>query len=118
MPFMVLGSVDAPEDWTLAKQRVRPEDGALVRRWTRSCYDRVAQLEHTQDRYEVLRGDNVVVSELHSRSPATRWYTRAQAAALYRDGGSSTVRAVSGFTDQRPPAADDRLFTVFGHRPG
>lgn len=44
MPFMLLYTGESPgpivgEDWKLIRERVRPEDGALVRRWSRSTYD-------------------------------------------------------------------------------
>jgi ubiquinone/menaquinone biosynthesis C-methylase UbiE len=55
MPFMIIYEGPATsgvvsEDWHLAGERVRPDDGALVRRWSRSTYDLAQQLEHTEDR--------------------------------------------------------------------
>src|SRR5919199_2431796 len=75
MPFMLpeigqaTGDVVA-EDWRIAGERPRPEDGALVRRWSRSTYDMAHQLEHTEDCYEVIRDGEVIASEHHARSPA------------------------------------------------
>lgn len=120
MPFMILGPREAGgeagfEDWRLL-ERVRPEDGALVRRRSRSRYDLAAQLEHTEDRYEVLRDDTLIASEHHARSPATRWYTQEQAIALYQRAGLVNIRLLSRFSHQ--PASDqDTLFTVLGTRP-
>jgi len=121
MPFMMLWRGEPPEDgawskWYVAGQRERPEDRALVRRWQRAKYDTAAQLEHTEDRYEVLAGDEIIETEEHRRSPAARWYTQAQAAALYADAGFVDVRVTEGFTHE-PATADARVFTVFGHRP-
>jgi ubiquinone/menaquinone biosynthesis C-methylase UbiE len=124
MPFMVLwtGSalVDSVEvvegEWKQVAERARPEDGALVRRWSRSTYDLAGQLEHSEDRYEVRRGDEVIAYEEHRRSPATRWYTQEQATTLYRQAGFDDVRLVSGFTWQ-PAKPDDTLFCVMGMRP-
>ena len=121
MPFMVLGA--RPDDdeggegtWKLVAAKTRPEDGAVVRRWSRSTFDRERQLEHTEDRYEVLRDGQVVASEHHSRSPATRWYEQAQARGLYEAAGFVDVRLVHGFTFE-PAAPDDTLFCVLGAKP-
>jgi SAM-dependent methyltransferase len=121
MPFMILGPPEAAEeagseDWRLVVERVRPEDGALVRRWSRSRYDLVAQLEHTEDRYEVRRDDTLIASELHARSPATRWYTQEQARALYHQAGLVNVHLLSRFSHQ-PASDEDTLFTILGTRP-
>ena len=121
MPFMLIGprgseGATAVEDWQLVRERVRPEDGGLVRHWSRSRYDLAAQLEHTEERYEVVRDGVLVASEQHARSPATRWYTQDQAAALYRQAGCVDLRLLSGFTFQ-PATARDTLFTILGTRP-
>jgi hypothetical protein len=105
------------EEWQLASEAVRPEDGVLVRHWARSRYDLVAQLEHTEDRYELWRGDTLPSSEYHARSPATRWYTQAQARALYAAAGFTEIRLLSKFS-QQPATAEDTLFTIVGTRPG
>jgi hypothetical protein len=62
----------------MVAEQVRPADGAVVRRWSRSRYEPARQLEHTEDRYEVVRGGEVIAAEMHRRSPATRAYTHAQ----------------------------------------
>ena len=121
MPFMVLwpgpadGTVVA-EEWRIVGERVRAEDGILVRRWSRSTFDLAAQLEHTQDRYELLRDGMVVASEEFSRSPATRGYTQQQAVDLYRAAGFTNIHLVREFTRQ-PAGPDDTIFSVFGTRP-
>ena len=102
--------------WQLApRQAIRPDDGLLVRRWSRSCYDPATRLEHTADRYELLRDGEVVEAELHERSPATRSYGQDEialvpAARLRRRAGPArplveTARRI------------DTLFTVVGTRP-
>jgi hypothetical protein len=73
-------------------------------------------LEHTEDRFEVLRDGVVIQSEDHARSPATRWYSQQQAIDLYRAAGFTDVHALHAFT-REPAAADDNLFTVLGTRP-
>ena len=79
MSFMILWRPGDPQqtDWKLAVERVRPEDGAVVRRRSRAWYDVERQIEHSEDRYEVLVNGVLVASEHHRRSPATRWYTTA-----------------------------------------
>lgn len=120
MPFMILytGEDDqpvAPEDWWLMVEKENPADGALVQRWIRYRYDIDNQLEHTEDRYDVLREGKVIASQYHARSPATRWYSQEQAAELYRQAGFTDIRLTSGFT-QEPALEGDTLFCVFGIR--
>jgi hypothetical protein len=58
----------------------------------------------------------VVGAEAHARSPATRWYTQAQAVALLREAGFAGVRLTSGFT-QEPMRPEGPLFCAFATRP-
>ena len=119
-PFMVLWPGDPPEDdvwtpWYRAGQRERPEDGALVRRVQRAKFDMATRLEHTEDRYEVIVRGEIVQTEEHRRSPATRWYTQDQARALFLTAGFEDVRVLEGFTKE-PAGADARIFTLIGRR--
>src|SRR5207248_1305085 len=74
MPFMLLWREGDPLEtgWSHRPGKVRPEDGAVVRRWTHAWYEPAAQLEHTEVRYEVSRDGAVLAAEEHRRSPATR----------------------------------------------
>ena len=120
MPFMVLWRGATPADgvwttWYKTGERERPGDAAVVRRWQRARYHLREQLEDTEDRYEVLVGGQVVQTELHDRSPATRWYTQAQSLALCANAGFGDVCAARDFTfDPATPA--DRIWSVFGTR--
>jgi len=119
MPFMALYTGESQadevtEEWT--HEVIRPADGALIRRWSRSRVDRINNLEHTEDRYDVIVNDRVIASETHSRSPATRGYTQAEAINLYWDSGFVDIRVTSEFT-QEPITAEDTLFCVWGSRP-
>lgn len=121
MPFMRLWPGRTPEhnrwsDWLPSGEAVRPADGAIVRRLQRFRFDLEEQLEHSEDRYEVLVDGAVVQEELHVNSPATRWYTQEQSLDVYREAGFDDLRAVSGFTEA-PAVADDRIWCVFGRRP-
>jgi ubiquinone/menaquinone biosynthesis C-methylase UbiE len=121
IPFMLLGPVgdnagDGKDDWWLVQEAVRPEDGATIRRWANATYDVTNQLEHTQDRYDVILGDEFIEAEYQNRSDATRWYTQQQAADLFRAAGFADVHLVSAFTVQ-PATAADPIFSGFGTRP-
>ena len=87
-----------------------------IRRWSRSTLDLAQQLESTEDRYEVLRGGVVVATEMHVRSPATRWYTQQQALRLYEEAGFTGVRVFKDFS-QEGASPEDTLFSILGTRP-
>jgi hypothetical protein len=126
MPFMVLDDHEdelippSPDglvrtEWTISAEAVRPEDGLLVRRWSRSTFDNAQKLEHTEDRYELLRDGEVIATEHHSRSPATRWYSQPEAVALYQVAGFNDIRVTRWFNEE-PASGDEGLFCVFGTR--
>jgi hypothetical protein len=119
MPFMLLWDRSQPLEWDWHQngEKIRPGDGATVRRWSYSRFDPDTQLEHTQDRYEVIKDGTVIGTEHHSRSPATREYSQPQALELYHAAGFVEVHAFQGFTHQ-PAAAEDQIFTLAGKKPG
>ncbi len=102
-------------DWMKAGQKPRPEDGAMIRRSIRTRYDLENQLEHEENRYELLVEGEVIQTEEHSRIPAVRWYTQEQTVAAVERAGFSDVRLTSGFTDA-PATATDTTFCVLGTR--
>lgn len=108
-------SQDAGKGWHVVAEARRPQDGLLVRRWLNSTYDPETQLEHTQDRYELVKDGEVVASEAHRRSPATRGYSLRQILEMMKAAGFREVRAVSGISTE-PASADDSLFRVSGTR--
>ena len=100
--------------WFKVAERQRP-DGETIRRWIRTRYDHSAQLEHEENRYEVLRDDVVIETETHGRCPAVRWYSQDQARGLYEKCGFASVTLTSGFTFE--PASDaDTTFCILGRR--
>jgi SAM-dependent methyltransferase len=122
MPFMSKlwrGRTPPPQmqwtDWHKLGEAQRPEDGATIRRWIRTRYDHDRQLEHEENRYEVLRDGAVTLTERLGRSPCVRWYARSQAAALYERAGFTVVATTSGFTFD-PAAAADTTFCILGTR--
>jgi ubiquinone/menaquinone biosynthesis C-methylase UbiE len=121
MPFMVLSQADREQrrverDWKISAQATRPHDGAVVRRWERATLDLIAQLEYTEDRYEVVVAGRIVEAETQVRSRATRWYTQAQVLAMVTDAGFRDIYLVRGFTDE-PASASDAIFSVVARRP-
>ncbi len=118
MSIMALWREGAPleTDWTLRGEQARPEDGAVLRRWSRSRYEPEAQLEHTEDRYEVVRDGVVVAVEEHRRSPATRAYTHAQVRDLYDTVGFADVRLFREWGPE-PATADDPVVLAVGTKP-
>ncbi|MCX6046967.1 MAG: class I SAM-dependent methyltransferase [Chloroflexi bacterium] len=115
MSFMTLSTDgEGPFEWQ--KEVIRPNDGAIVRRWSRSRFDLVNQLEHTEDRYDVVVNGEVVASESLSRSPATRGYTQEQVVKLYEIAGFTNIRLYHGFSFE-PATAQDSLFPVLGTKP-
>jgi ubiquinone/menaquinone biosynthesis C-methylase UbiE len=103
-------------DWGTPRERVRSEDGVVVRRWTRARYDTAEKLEHTEDRYEISRDGVVLETEMHQRSPATRWYSHDELRALYREAGFVNVQLTREWSGV-PASADDRVVMVVGTRP-
>ncbi len=117
MPFMTIWQEGMPleKDWEPSGEQVRPEDGAVVRRWSRSRYDLLEQLEHTEDRYEVRLEGKVLAVEHHHRSPATRGYSQEQAIKLYQDAGFRDLQIYHEFSFE-PASPGDSIFTVVGTR--
>ena len=118
MPFMTLWQEGEPleKEWELTGEKIRPHDGAMVRRWSRSRFDPVEGCEHTQDRYEAEYGGKVIAAEEHQRSPATRSYTQGQALSLYHEAGFVDIQMYSGFTFE-PVQLTDKLFSIVGRTP-
>lgn len=119
MSFMLLSPREGAEPILTrdySREAVRPEDGALVRRSSQSTFDRTTSLEHTEDTYEVIVNGEVIASEHHSRSPATREYTQEQAVATYEQAGFTAIQVTSGFTFE-PATPTDAMFCVLWTRP-
>ena len=115
MPFMTLWKAGDPLEGEVTKEAMR-QDGALVRRTAWSRYDPVAELEETRDTYEVIMDGEVIDSETHIQSPATRSYSQQQALALYREAGFEDIQLYHEFTFE-PVKSEDTLFCVQGTRP-
>ena len=117
MPFMTLWHVNDPLESEFTREVIRPEDGATIRRWQYSRFDPDTNLEHTIDRYEIVHDGNLIASEEHQQSPATRSYSQQQATDLYREAGFDPIQAYHEFTFE-PVRPEDTTFCVLGFRPG
>jgi ubiquinone/menaquinone biosynthesis C-methylase UbiE len=117
MPFMTFWREGDPleTDWHIRQEATR-EDGTVVRKWSYSLFDPATQMEHTQERYELLRDGEVVSTEHHERSPATRSYTQSEAVELFETAGFIDLRLFHEFT-QEPVREEDRIFCVVGRTP-
>lgn len=115
MPFMILWEEGDPLEEESVQEATLPESGDLVRRVTRSRYDPLNQLEHTDTIFQVFKDGEMIAEERHLRSPATRWYTLEEVADLYHETGFNEIQAYSGFT-REPYKEGDELFTVVGIR--
>lgn len=122
MSFMLAYEGDPQEsgirnsEWELAGEEKRPANGTIVRRWTRSTIDFDQKLEHTDDRYEILKDGQVIEVEEYSRSPATRWYTQEESAELFYSAGFDQVQLFHEFS-QKPVRPDSRVWAVTARRP-
>ena len=116
MPFMTLWKEGEPLESEFTREVTRPEDGAIIRRWSYTRFDPDTDHEHTIDRYEIMHDGEVIASEEHRQSPATRSYTQEQATALYQDAGFQDIQGFHEFTfEQVKP--EDTLFCVLGFKP-
>jgi len=116
MPFMKIWNEGYDNSWRLTGEKVRPSDGAKVKRWSRNWFDPETQLESNEDRYEVIKDGVTVTTESHLRSPATREYSQHQAMDLFIGAGLVDLRMYKGFT-QLPASPEDEIITICGVRP-
>ena len=116
MPFMTLWKKGDPLESEVRREVIRPEDGATIRKWSHSRFDPNTGLEHTIDRYEVIRDGKVIQSEEHRQSPATRSYTQADAVALFAQAGFKEIKVFSEFTFE-PAKPEDTVFSIVGMKP-
>ena len=91
-------------------------DEVTYRRFARHTVTPETQCDHSETRYERWENGEKTHEELHKRSPATRWYTRHEAIALYREVGLTEIEAFHDFTFD-PASPDDTLFCLKGKRP-
>jgi ubiquinone/menaquinone biosynthesis C-methylase UbiE len=114
--IMTLWNDGAPLESKWEKTAVREADGVKFRRVARSRFDPASECEHTEDLYQKIIGDQVVMEELHQRSPATRSYSQSQVKELFESVGFENIQLFSEFTfDEVKP--EDNLFIIIGQKP-
>lgn len=116
MPFMTLWQQGDPLESEFTREVTRPEDGATVRRWSYTRFDPDTNFEHTIDRYEISLDGQVIASEEHRQSPATRSHTQRQTVALYEEAGFKDIEVFHEFTFE-PVKPEDTTFCVLGFKP-
>jgi SAM-dependent methyltransferase len=116
MPFMTLWKEGDPLESEHTSEVTRPQDSATIRRWSYARFDPHTDFEHTIDRYEIVQDGEVIVSEEHQQSPATRSYTQEQAIALYQEAGFQDIQVFHEFTFE-PGKPEDTLVSVLGFKP-
>lgn len=116
MPFMTLWRQGEQLENEFTREVVRPEDGTTIRRWQYARFDPDTNLEHTIDRYEIIREGSVVATEEHHQSPGTRSYTQHQAVKLYQEAGFKNIQIFHDFTFD-PVKPEDTIFCVLGFKP-
>jgi ubiquinone/menaquinone biosynthesis C-methylase UbiE len=116
MSLRVLDPNPVEVDWEIDSEVTRPSDGALVRRWFRCHYDVKNRLQHVEDRYEIIKDDQIVHSESYVSSPFLTWYKCSEALEYLRQAGFSDVHAHSDFKFE-PATDEDTNYIVLGKRP-
>ncbi len=114
--IMTLWQAGEPLETEHERTAIREMDGVKFRRVSRSRYDPEIECEHTEDLYQKIVDDHVVVEELHHRSPATRSYQQAQIKALFGKIGFANVQLLSEFTFNAVKT-EDTLFVIIGQKP-
>jgi ubiquinone/menaquinone biosynthesis C-methylase UbiE len=116
IPFMKVWKEGYDSSWRLTGEKIRQSDGATVKRWSRNWYDPTNRLEHNEDRYEVIKDGNIISTEHHLRSPATREYSQRDALELFIQAGFVDLRMYKGFTHEQA-SAEDEISTICGVKP-
>ena len=116
MSMRIMEASEIEIDWELEAEATRPSDGALVRRWFRCWYEPEKRLQHTEDRYEVLKDGQVIESESYLASPFLTWYSLDEALALMEEAGFVDARAHSDFKFEAA-TEEDTSFIVLAKKP-
>lgn len=102
-------------EWEIDSEAVRPSDGALVRKWFRCSFDAENSIQHTEDRYEIIKDGEIIHSETYISSPYVTWYKCSKAMEYLGQAGFSNVHAHSDFKLE-PATDEDTSHIVLGKR--
>jgi ubiquinone/menaquinone biosynthesis C-methylase UbiE len=100
----------SPSEWRFLVEKKRPEDGVIVRRSERARFDEESQLQHTENKYELLKEEEIIYTEIHRRSPATQHYSLAEIYSLLEDAGYTDVKAVVDASNKPASDSDGRFY--------
>ncbi len=112
-PFMTLWKEGDPLEGEFTKEATRPEDGATVRRTGWFRFTPETNMEETLDTWQIIKDGQVIESEVHKQTPATRSYKQQEAIALFEQVGFKDIQVFSGFTFE-PVKPTDVLFCILG----
>jgi ubiquinone/menaquinone biosynthesis C-methylase UbiE len=101
--------------WRLVFEKTRPEDGAIVRRWSHEWHEPEKQVWNAEDRFEIELDGKIIQTEVQLQTPEGRWYTQEQAVDLFRQAGFQNIQLFKGFTHE-PAQPDDQTFCVLGFK--
>jgi len=116
MSLRVMDPNPVEADWEIDAGAIRPSDGALVKRWFRCNYDVDNRIQHTEDRYEIIKDDKIIHSETYISSPFLTWYKCSEAVEYLKQAGFTDVHAHSDFKFE-PATDDDTSYIVLGKKP-
>lgn len=100
-------------EWKAINEEERSEDGATVRKWAYATFDLENKLQHTKNRYEIEKDGVVIDEEEHECSPATRWYSQAEAFELYQEAGFKDIQILEAYS-KKPADEKASRFCVLG----
>jgi ubiquinone/menaquinone biosynthesis C-methylase UbiE len=103
-------------EWEIDQEAIRPADGATIRRWFRCSYDLPNRLQNTEDRYEIIKDGQIIVSQSFAGQPYLTWYTVGEAIDLLAEAGFVDVGAHADFRFE-PAAEEETSYIVLGKRP-
>jgi hypothetical protein len=110
-PFMTLWKEGNPLEGEGTREATRPEDNAIVRRTSWWRFNPESNMEATRDTWEVIQDGQVIESEVHEQSPATRSYSQAEAIALFQQAGFQDIQVFHEFIFE-PVKPEDTLFSI------
>ena len=116
MSLRVMEPDPEEEEWVIDAEATRPADGALVRRWFRCTYDAENRIQSTEDRYEIIKGDQIIESESYVSKAYLTWYKCSEAIAYLEEAGFSDVHAHSDFRFEAA-TDEDTSYIVLGKKP-
>ena len=116
MSLRVMDPNPVEVDWEIDSEAVRPSDGALIRKWFRCRFDVENSIQHTEDRYEIIKEGQIIQSETYVSSPYLTWYKCSKAMEYLKQVGFSNVHAHSDFKPE-PATDEDTSYIVLGKRP-